>query len=119
MRQVVIASYEVPSGFKKISKESFYKVALTEGLCMLGAKGIKLEQAKTMIDNALATGFDYTNLDRIKCTKKGNRIYRGISSLTLDNDDTVYVYKDFYIVHTFTAAGNGANFDSFNTIIYC
>lgn len=100
---------------KKITKEAFYRHATNKGLVLLGLKGITLDEAQALLNNHLHDVFD---VQRTICTRKGNRLYRGNSSLTLDKDDTVYQYGQFFIVHTFTPKGHGCNFDSYNTIIY-
>lgn len=101
---------------QKITKEKFYDIATSQGLYLLCAKGITLDETKTLLDDN--ANIDTSSLTKIICTRKGNKIFRGTSSLTLDGNDTVYQYGKFIIVHTFTAKDNHCSFDSYTTIIY-
>ena len=101
---------------QKITKEKFYNIATTKGLYLLCAKGITLDETKTLLDSNAS--IDTSSFTKTICTRKGNKIFRGTSSLTLDGKDTVYLYGKFTIVHTFTAKDNHCSFDSYNTIIY-
>lgn len=101
---------------QKITKEKFYDIATTKGLFLLCAKGITLDETKALLDANI--NYDFSNCEKTLCTRKNNKIYRGTSSLTLDSNDTVYIYDKFIIVHTFTAKDSRCSFDSYNTIIY-
>ena len=101
---------------QKITKEKFYDIATIKGLYLLCAKGMTLNQTKELLDNN--ANIDTSSFTKTICTRKGNKIYRGTSSLTLDGNDTVYQYGKFIVVYTFTAKDNYCSFDSYNTIIY-
>jgi len=101
---------------KKLTKEQFYNIATSKGLYLICAKSITLTQTKELLDDN--SNIDVSSFTKTICTRKGNKIFRGTSSLTLDGNDTVYMYDKFIIVHTFTAKDNRCSFDSYNTIIY-
>lgn len=108
-------SYTLGDKMIRITKEAFYRHATSKGLALLMAKGLPLEETKILLGKHLNDNFA---IQRTICTRKGNRLYRGESSLTLDKNDTIYQYGQFFIVHTFTSKDNRCSFDSYNTIIY-
>lgn len=101
---------------KQITKQEFFKIATSEGLGLLGAKGCTLDEGrKTCMDNAYK---DFSSIEKIICSVKGQHLVRGTSNLHLDKHDKVFKICKFIVVYSFIPAGNGANFDSHNCIFY-
>jgi hypothetical protein len=100
--------------YHKITKKEFIDHAVNDGIALLGAKGCDLDEAINIVKNAKID----LNIPRIKCTVSGQHLKRGTSNLRLDKNDTIYKAGDFYVIHSFTPAGNGCNFKSNNCIFY-
>ena len=122
---------------EKLSKAEFKRFATENGLHFCGTVGSKtmpeimaivdvvLTPPKPLRGGATFPTRDERTEDPDKIVFKGYKLSRikkdgGVSACDISGSDTsIWKYRGFYFVHTFSLADRRCSFDSMNTVSYC